>query len=134
MVGAGLNSANNHVEAEVVVRPTVLIETRLKIRRRRVIGKIHGAPFNIEDPVRRAPRDRGEDTAGSTGEIRATAQAQVGAQILPHGEDGEVIRSNIRWRRQTVCKVAARLIDCHEVEPSIGVDVHAGKGLVIQRE
>ena len=52
MVAAWLNSADDHVETQVVIRPTVLIQTRFKIRRRSVIGKIHRAPFNIEYAIR----------------------------------------------------------------------------------
>ena len=53
MVAAWLNSADDHVETQVVIRPTVLIQTRFIIRRRSVIGKIHGAPLDVEDTVRR---------------------------------------------------------------------------------
>ncbi len=55
MVAAWLNSADDHVETQVVIRPTILIQTRFKVRRRPIIGKIHGAPFNIEYTVRRGP-------------------------------------------------------------------------------
>jgi hypothetical protein len=55
MVAAWLNSADDHVETQVVIRPTVLIQARFKVRRRPVIGKIHSAPLNIEYAVRRAP-------------------------------------------------------------------------------
>ena len=62
------------------------------ILRRIVVVEEHRAPFNVEDTVRRATRDRGEDTAVSTGEASAAAQAEIGALVLPHTEDGEVIR------------------------------------------
>ena len=52
MVAAYLNITDDHIEAQV--RIGILIQARFKIRRRRIIGKIHGAPFNIKDAVRRA--------------------------------------------------------------------------------
>ena len=62
------------------------------ILRRIVVGKQHRAPFDVEDTIRSAARDRREDTAVSTRETRAAAQTEIGSLILPHGEDGEVIR------------------------------------------
>jgi hypothetical protein len=50
MVAARLNSADDHLKFQVWI---VLVQTRFKIRRGSVIGKIHSAPFNIEDTVRR---------------------------------------------------------------------------------
>lgn len=52
MVGAWRDAAEDHVEAKVV-RRRVLIQTRFKVRRHCVIDKIHGAPFDVEDAVRR---------------------------------------------------------------------------------
>jgi hypothetical protein len=51
MIAAYLNSADDYLELQVRI---VLVQACFKIRRRRCIGKIHGAPFNIEDTVRRA--------------------------------------------------------------------------------
>lgn len=76
MVAAYLNITDDHIEAQV--RIGILIQACFKIRRRRRIGKIHGAPFNIEDPVRRIACDRREDTAGSAGETSA-ARLCIGA-------------------------------------------------------
>ena len=131
MIGAGVERADDYLELQVGI---VLIQTSLKILRRRVVGKQHGAPFDVEDTVRRCARDRGEHTAVSTGEACAAAQTEIGAHILPHREDGEVIRPDVWRRRQTVCNEAARLIRHHEVEASVRAYVHAGEGLVIQRE
>jgi hypothetical protein len=131
MVAAWLNSADDHVETQVVIWPTVLIQTRFKVRRRRVIGKINSAPFNIEYAVWRCARYRREDTACSTRETGAASQTNVRAHVLPHRENGVVIRPNIGRRGQTACNEAAGLIRCHEVEASIGTDVYAREGLVI---
>jgi hypothetical protein len=51
VIAAHLNVADDYLKLQVRI---VLVQTRFEIRRRRRIGKIHSAPFNIEDAVRRA--------------------------------------------------------------------------------
>jgi hypothetical protein len=51
MIAARLNSADDHVKAQVVRRGT-LIKAGFEVRRRIVIGEIHSAPFNVEDTIR----------------------------------------------------------------------------------
>jgi hypothetical protein len=51
MIAAHLHIADDYLELKVRV---VLIQACFKIRGRRRIGKIHGAPLNIEDTVRGA--------------------------------------------------------------------------------
>lgn len=131
MVAAYLNITDDHIETQV--RIGILIEARFKIRRRRGIGKIHSAPFDIEDPVRRTACDRREDTAGSAGETSA-ARLCIGLQVLPHREDGIIIRPDVGRRGQTGCDVAARFVNRHEVEAPIGADIYAVKGLIVQLE
>lgn len=131
MVAARLNSADDHLELQVRI---VLKQTRFKVRRRSVIGKIHSAPFNIEDTVRRCAGDRRKHTTVSTGEARAAAQAEIGAQVLPHREDCEVIRPDVGRSRQTTCDVAARFVNRHKVEASIGAHIYAVVGLIVQLE
>ena len=92
MVAARLNSADDHLEAEIRI---ALKQLCFKICRRRVIGKIHSAPLDVEDSIRRSACDRSENTARTTWKIRATGQTEIGPQILPHREDGEVIRPNV---------------------------------------
>ena len=110
---------DDHLELQVRI---VLIQAYLIVLCRSVVGKEHRAPFDVEYTVRRGARYRGEDTAVSTGEARAAAQTEIGALILPHRKDCEVIRPDVGWRRQTVCDIAARLIRHHEVEVSVGAD------------
>src|SRR5262249_2741289 len=62
------------------------------------------------------------------------AQTKIGALILPHREDCEVVRPDVWRSRQTVCDEAPRLIRHHEVEPSVRAYVYAVEGLVIQLE
>ena len=104
------------------------------ILRRIVVVEQHCAPFNVKDTIRGAARDRREDTAVSTRETGAATQAEISALVLPNTEDGEVIRPDVRRRRQTGCLEAARLVCHYEVEASVRADVHAGEGLIIQRE
>ena len=130
VIAAHLSVADNHLELQVRI---VLIQTRFEIRRRRRICKIHGAPFNIEDTVRRTARYRCKHTAGSTRESRA-ARLYIGLQVLPHWEHAEIIRPDVGRRGQTGCDVAARFVDRNEIEPSIGADVHTIVGLIVQLE
>lgn len=125
-----VKGTDDYVEAQVVRRRT-FIQAHLKILRRVVVIKQHRAPFNIEDTVRRTARNRGEDTAVSTGETRAAAQAKIRSHILPYAEDGEVIRALIRRRRQTGCDIADRFVCTHEVNAPIGANVHAVIGLIV---
>ena len=78
----------------------VLIQSSLKIRGLTVIVEIYGAPFNVEDAVRRSTRDRGEHAA-SAGEVRAAAQTYIGAIIAPDRKDRVVKGPDVGWRRQT---------------------------------
>src|SRR4029077_14537817 len=98
--------------------------------RRTVVGEQHRAPFDVKDAVRRCARYRGEDTACSTTETGAASQTNVRAHVLPHRENGVVIRPNIGRRGQTACDETAGLIRCHEVDATIGTDVYAREGLV----
>ena len=122
---------DDHLELQVRI---VLIQAYLVVLCRTVVGKEHRAPFNVEYAVRRGARYRGEDTAVSTGEAGTAAQTEIRSLILPHRKDCEVIRPLIRWGGQTVCDVAARLIRHHEVEVSVGADLHGRVCLVIQLE
>jgi hypothetical protein len=51
LVAAGLDGAEDYVKPLVRI---ILIQAELEIRRLIVIGEIHCAPFNVEDPIRRA--------------------------------------------------------------------------------
>ncbi len=54
--------------------------------------------------------------------------------VLPHWEDGEIIRPDVGRRGQTGCDVAARFVDRDKIKPSIGADVHTVIGLIVQLE
>ena len=91
-------------------------------------------PLDIEYPIWRASTNRGKhSTVGAVVTVAGTGGI-VGAEILPRSEDGEIIGPNVWRRRQTSCDEAAGFVDCHEVEPPIGTDVHTVVGLVIQLE
>ena len=67
---AACRIAVDHIEPVLV-----LIQPQLEIGRASRIVEINRAPFDIEDPVGRSARNRGEDTAGATRESRAPAFA-----------------------------------------------------------
>jgi hypothetical protein len=50
MVAACLDIPHDYLELQVRI---TLVQPHFEIRRRIVIGEIHGAPFNVEDTVRR---------------------------------------------------------------------------------
>jgi hypothetical protein len=95
MVAPWLNRAVDNLELQIRI---ALKQTHFEVRCRRGIGKIHSVPFDIKDPVGRTALDRSEDTA-AVGPGGATRVAYDGHHILPHTEDGEVIRALIGWRR-----------------------------------
>ena len=51
---------------------------------------------------------------------------------MPQTKDGEGIWSYIRRRWQAAGGEAAGFVDGHKVEASIGVDVNAAEGLIVQ--
>jgi hypothetical protein len=84
---------------ELQVRVT-LKQANLEIHRLSGVEEKHSMPLDVKDAVRCAALDSGEDTAA----VCPGGAARVGCnshQVLPHTEDGEVIRPNIRRRRQT---------------------------------
>ena len=130
----GSERADNHVEPPVWI---VLIQTHLKILRRRLIPIQYRAPFDVEDAVRGAPCDRGEDAAGRPWEVRTTVQSCIGAHVLPQREDGVVIRHSreiVGRRWQTRCDVAAGFVYIDKIQTTIVANVHPGVGGAVQLE
>ena len=117
----------NYVEPLVWI---VFIQTHFEILRAVVVCKAHCVPLDIKDAVGRCTGDRGENAA-TVRPRRATAQACIGHQVMPQGEDREVIRAPIDWGGQTAGDVTVRLIRAHKVQAPIGIDVHAIEGLTI---
>lgn len=109
----------------------VLVQAHLEIHCVAVNGKADGVPLDVKDAVGRSARDRGENAAPVC-PGGAAAQACDGHQVMPQGEDGEVIRAPIDWGGQTAGDVTVRLVHAHKVQSPIGISVHAGENLTIQ--
>ena len=114
--------AVDHVKAWL----SSLVQPQLEVSSRGRSSKIHGAPFDVEDPVGRSARHRGEDTAGSTWERRA-ATVCIGALVVPVREY-RVVMTGTRQRtdmgKSGVCS--------RELRIAVGRYVDAVKGLVVQ--
>ena len=91
LVTPRLDRAKDEVEAQVGI---VLIQAHFKVCRLSVIVKIHCAPFDVKNPVRRAARHRCE-YAAAAGKVCATLPDYIGAIIAPVREDGVVKRADI---------------------------------------
>ena len=132
MIGVGrVKRTDNYIEPLVQI---VLIETDLKILRHCGVGKQHRTPFNVEDTLRCRSRHRSEHTASSTWEIRTTRQTSIGPHVLPWRKHRVVKGANNGWRRQATNVEPARFIHCCEVEATIGVNVDAVEGLIVELE
>src|SRR4029453_13851651 len=129
----GSQCADDHVEPPVWI---VLIQTNLKILRRRLIPIQYRAPFDVEDAVRGTTRHRSKNAA-PTGEAIASLTCHIGAHVLPQSEDGIVIRQSgeIAGRRwQTRCDVATGFVYIDEIQTTIVANVHLGVGGAVQME
>ena len=103
-----------------------LVQPQLEVSSRGRSREVNSAPFNIEDPVGRCARHRGEDTAGSTRESRASAVC-IGALVIPVGEDGIIVGGP--WQRTDIGKSR---VGSRKLRIAVGRHVDAVKGLVVQ--
>ena len=90
------------------------------------IGKVDCAPFDIEDPVGRSARHRGEYTAGSTWERRA-ATVCIGALVVPV-KGYRVVMTGPRQRTD----IGKSGVGSRELRIAVGRYVDAVKGVVVQ--
>ena len=74
---------------------------------------IDGAPFDVQDSMRRNAGDRRVDATGATGVSRA-ARVCICALVVPVREDGEVVAEP----RQT--NVSPGVIRCRELRIAVG--------------
>lgn len=118
---AASHRAIDHIEVSLP-----LIQPQFVVSRRGRSSEVNGAPFNIEDPVGRSARHRGEDTAYSAREARAPG-VSIGALVVPVGKDGVVV-SGPRQRAD----VGKSRIGSRKLGIAVGRHVDAGKGLVVQ--
>jgi hypothetical protein len=112
---SGARIAVCRIAVDHIVATLHLIQPQLVVGRLTDVGKVNSAPFDIEDPVGRSARNRGEDTAGATRESRAPGVC-IGALVVPIREDGTVVAGP----RQA--NVSERRIGC--VELSVAVRGH----------
>ena len=128
MIAAGLDSAENEVEALVGI---ILIQPNLEIRRLSMIREIDRAPFDVKNAIRCAARNGSKDAAAA-GEVCTAFAHDVSAIIAPETENGEIKRPYVRRCRQTGCGKTTWLVDSNEIKAAVRVNVHPVKRLVIQ--
>ena len=124
--GCGRCIATRHRTPDHIKAILTLIQPQFVVSSRGRSSKIHSAPFDIEDPVGRSARHRGEDTAGSTRESRAAA-VSIGALVIPVGKDG-VVMSGPR-QRTDVGEVRG---GSRKLRIAVGGHCDAVEGLVVQ--
>jgi hypothetical protein len=102
------------------------VQPQLEVSSRGRGSEVNSAPFDIEDPVGRSARNRGEDTATATRESRAPGVC-IGALVVPVGEDRVVVTGP--WQRTDIGKgrVCGRKLSI-----AVGRYVDAVKGLIVQ--
>ena len=115
----------------VKVTRVILLKHHFKVGCCRDVGKMHGAPFDVEDTVRRAARCGSENATGSTGKDRAT-RLSICAQVV-------LIRQNGRFpidTRQYLATMGERSLGACQVQRSVRGDIDSAKCLPVngQRE
>ena len=103
-----------------------LVQPQLEVSSRGRSSEVNSAPFNVEDPVGRCARHRGEYTARSAGESRAPGVC-IGALVVPVREDRVVVTDP--WQRTDIGKGR---IGSRKLRIAVGRHVDAVKGLVVQ--
>jgi len=112
------------------IKPTLpLIQPQLMVGLQGGVGEIHCAPFNVEDPVRRGPTHRGENTALAARIRGAASPAQiVRPLVVPVWVDAVVVGQP----RQA--NIGEGRIRGRELGIAVGRYIDAGKRRVVQRE
>ena len=86
---------------------------------------IDGAPFDVQDSIRRNAGNRGVDATGATGISRA-ARVCICALVVPVREDGEVVAEP----RQA--NVSPGVIRCRKLRIAVGRQIDRVERLVVQ--
>ena len=87
---------------------------------------IDGAPFDVQDSIRRNAGNRGVDATGATGVSRAT-RVCICALVVPVREDGEVVAEP----RQA--NVSPGVIRRRKLRIAVGRQIDVRERLVVQR-
>src|SRR5882724_9263334 len=118
--------AKSHCAIDHIEVCLPLIQPQLVINWRAGVAVIDGAPFDVEDTIRRTACGRGENTAGSAREA-GTAGLCIRTLVIPVRQDGVVVGEP--WQ----ANVYPIDICGHELGIAVGRHIDAVKGLVIQR-
>jgi hypothetical protein len=102
-----------------LVQPQLVVGTLASVV---VIG---GAPFDVQDSIRRNAGNRGVDATGATGVSRA-ARVCICALVVPVREDGEVVAEP----RQA--NVSPGVIRCRKLRIAVGRQIDRVELLVVQ--
>ena len=86
---------------------------------------IDGAPFDVQDSIRRNAGNRGVDATGATGVSRAT-RVCICALVVPVREDGEVVAEP----RQA--NVSPGVIRCRKLRIAVGRQIDRVERVVVQ--
>ena len=100
------------------------VQSQLKIRLLTGSGEIDGAPFDVEDAIRRSTGNRRVNATVAAGVSRAAAVC-IRAQIIPVRVDAVVVVGP--WQTNVgECRICRR-----ELGISVGRDIHAVESLVV---
>ena len=125
----GTRVAVTHRPVDHIKAALPLIQSQLVVGRQGRVSKIHCAPFNVEYPVGRSARYRGENTAGAPWVTRAANPTQIiRALVVPVREHRVVVAEP--WQAN-VGKVGGR---GRELSRPIGRYIDARERRVVQRE
>ncbi len=102
-----------------------LVQPQLVVGMLAGVVVIDGAPFDVQDSIRRNAGNRGVDTTGATGVSRAT-RVCICALVVPVREDGEVVAEP----RQA--NVGPGVIRCRKLRIAVGRQIDRVERAVVQ--
>ena len=102
-----------------------LVQPQLVVGMLASVVVIDGAPFDVQDSIRRNAGNRGVNATGATGVSRAT-RVCICALVVPVREDGEVVAEP----RQA--NVSPGVIRCRKLRIAVGRQIDRVERLVVQ--
>ena len=115
-----IHRAVDHIKATLP-----LVQPQLMVGMLASVVVIDGAPFDVQDSMRRNAGDRGVDATGATGVSRA-ARVCICALVVPVREDREVVAEP----RQA--NVSPGVIRCRELRIAVGRQIDRVERVVVQ--